>query len=106
MTFKSLLAATPGCSPRPKGFGVAIFEPDAWTQRLHSLQLRKQIHPASASGGTTGDPSRFDVERFLFPLFHKDTGSLADNLKQAKIDKAVRGWNHTSDHAPVWIELL
>ncbi|MHC2484823.1 hypothetical protein [Rhizobium leguminosarum] len=73
MTFKSLLAATPGLFATTRGFGVAIFEPDAWTQRLHSLQLRKQMHPASASGGTTGDPSRFDVDRFLFPLFHKDT---------------------------------
>lgn len=30
---------------------------------------------------------------------------LANGLKQAKVDKSVRGWDHTSDHAPVWIEL-
>lgn len=31
--------------------------------------------------------------------------SLATDLKQAKVDKFVRGWDHTSDHAPVWIEI-
>ncbi len=31
--------------------------------------------------------------------------ALADNLKQARVDKSVRGWDHTSDQAPVWIEL-
>lgn len=32
--------------------------------------------------------------------------ALAGDLKRAKVDKSVRGWDHTSDHAPVWIELL
>lgn len=26
-------------------------------------------------------------------------------LSKAQVDKHVRGWDHTSDHAPVWIEL-
>lgn len=30
---------------------------------------------------------------------------LAERLKKAEVDKHVRGWEHTSDHAPVWIEL-
>lgn len=30
--------------------------------------------------------------------------ALAEDLKQAGVDEFVRGWNHTSDHAPVWIE--
>ncbi len=30
---------------------------------------------------------------------------LAAGLKRAKVDKAVRGWDRTSDHAPVWIEV-
>jgi len=30
---------------------------------------------------------------------------LKDRLKSAKVDKLVRGWDHSSDHAPVWIEL-
>ncbi|MER9375485.1 hypothetical protein [Mesorhizobium sp. M0491] len=88
MKFKSLLATTPGLFATTKGFGVAIFEPDAWTQRLHSLQLRKQIHPASASGETAGDPSRFDVDRFLFPLFHNASAGryLVDILDDARYD--------------------
>jgi exodeoxyribonuclease-3 len=31
--------------------------------------------------------------------------AIADQLKIAGVDKAVRGWEHASDHAPVWIEL-
>jgi exodeoxyribonuclease-3 len=30
---------------------------------------------------------------------------LAPRLKAAGVDRQVRGWEKTSDHAPVWIEL-
>jgi exodeoxyribonuclease III len=30
---------------------------------------------------------------------------LKDRLISAQVDKEVRGWAHSSDHAPVWIEL-
>ena len=30
---------------------------------------------------------------------------LADRLVDAQVDRHVRGWEKTSDHAPVWIEL-
>ena len=30
---------------------------------------------------------------------------LKDRLIAAEVDKEVRGWSHSSDHAPVWIEL-
>lgn len=30
---------------------------------------------------------------------------LKDRLVTAKVDKDVRGWDHSSDHAPVWITL-
>ena len=29
----------------------------------------------------------------------------AKRLKSAGVDRSVRGWEKTSDHAPVWIEL-
>lgn len=31
--------------------------------------------------------------------------ALASRLVEAKVDRAVRGWEKSSDHAPVWIEL-
>jgi len=31
--------------------------------------------------------------------------ALAPRLKAAGVDRPVRGWEKTSDHAPVWIEL-
>jgi len=30
---------------------------------------------------------------------------LEERLLSAGVDKEVRGWEHSSDHAPVWIEL-
>jgi exodeoxyribonuclease-3 len=30
---------------------------------------------------------------------------IAKKLKQAQVDRHVRGWEKTSDHAPVWIEI-
>jgi exodeoxyribonuclease-3 len=30
---------------------------------------------------------------------------LAKKLKAAGVDRIPRGWEKTSDHAPVWIEL-
>jgi exodeoxyribonuclease-3 len=31
--------------------------------------------------------------------------SIAGDLKGAGVDRAVRGWEKASDHAPAWIEL-
>ena len=31
--------------------------------------------------------------------------AVAPRLTQAAVDREVRGWDKTSDHAPVWIEL-
>jgi exodeoxyribonuclease-3 len=33
------------------------------------------------------------------------SASLAGRLKGAGVSREVRGWDHSSDHAPVWIEL-
>lgn len=30
---------------------------------------------------------------------------LKDRLKEAGIDKDVRGWEHSSDHAPAWVKI-
>jgi exodeoxyribonuclease-3 len=32
--------------------------------------------------------------------------SIAERLETAQVDRAVRAWEHASDHAPVWIELV
>jgi len=31
--------------------------------------------------------------------------SLAPRLKAAGVDRSPRGWEKTSDHAPIWVEL-
>jgi exodeoxyribonuclease-3 len=30
---------------------------------------------------------------------------LTDRLVDAQVDRHVRGWEKSSDHAPVWVEL-
>ncbi|MER9255365.1 hypothetical protein NKI59_26890 [Mesorhizobium sp. M0598] len=74
-TLADLFQATPGLFATSKGFGLVLFEPDAWSSRLHSLQLRKQIHPAGRPDALGSDPSRFDVDQFVFPKF-KTSGAL------------------------------
>jgi exodeoxyribonuclease-3 len=33
------------------------------------------------------------------------SSALAPRLKDAQVDRHVRSWEKTSDHAPVWVEL-
>jgi exodeoxyribonuclease-3 len=42
-----------------------------------------------------------DCALIIFCLVHK----IADRLVAADVDREVRGWEKTSDHAPTWIEL-
>lgn len=63
---EKLLADSPGMFATSKGFGLAMFEPDAWTNHIHAIQIHKRIH---ATGDplavAANDPNR-DRDRFLF----------------------------------------
>ncbi|MNT89376.1 Exodeoxyribonuclease [compost metagenome] len=71
-----------------------------WTDAVRSL------HP---------DERIYTFWKYLRNAFARDAGlridhfllspSLRDRLTACGVDSNVRGWDHTSDHAPVWIEL-
>ncbi|MEO5685059.1 MAG: exodeoxyribonuclease III [Chitinophagaceae bacterium] len=71
-----------------------------WTDALRTLYPGKKIY-------TFWDYLRHAYERDAglrldhFLLSH----DLAKRLRSAGVDKEVRGWEKTSDHAPVWIQL-
>lgn len=73
---------------------------EGWTDAIRTLHPNEKIY-------TYWDYLRKAYERdaglrldhFLL------TEDLAERLKAGEVDRAVRGWEGASDHAPVWIEL-
>jgi exodeoxyribonuclease III len=99
-----------------------VYKPERWRDDALFRPEVKAAYAALLDQGWT------DAVRYLHPseriytfwkyfrnAFARDAGlridhlllspSLVGNLKRAGVDKEVRGWDHTSDHAPVWIEL-
>lgn len=71
-----------------------------WTDALRKLYPDETIYTfwdyfRDAFGRNAG----LRIDHFLL------SPSLDTRLKAAGVDKQVRGWEKTSDHAPVWIEL-
>jgi exodeoxyribonuclease III len=99
-----------------------VYKPERWAKdALFSPQARVKFAELVAQGWT-------DVVRHLFPdervytfwhywrrSFERNAGiridhallspALAPKLKAAGVDIAPRGWEGTSDHAPMWIEV-
>ena len=71
-----------------------------WTDALRTLHPGERIYTfwdyfRNAYARNAG----LRIDHFLL------TPDLAKRLKRAQVDTEVRGWEKTSDHAPVWIEL-
>jgi exodeoxyribonuclease-3 len=71
-----------------------------WTDALRSLYTDETIYTfwdyfRNAYGRNAG----LRIDHFLL------SPALANRLTAAGVDKQVRGWEKTSDHAPTWIEL-
>jgi exodeoxyribonuclease III len=71
-----------------------------WTDALRALHPTATIYTfwkyfRSAFARNSG----LRIDHFLL------TPDLARRLRRAEVDLAVRGWEKTSDHAPVWIEI-
>jgi exodeoxyribonuclease III len=89
----------------------ALFAPEAraayfrlleqgWTDALRALHPDERIYTfwdyfRNAFGRNAG----LRIDHLLL------SPPLADRLVNAQVDVAVRGWEKSSDHAPVWIEL-
>ena len=71
-----------------------------WTDALRTLHSGERIYSfwdyfRNAYGRDAG----LRIDHLLL------SPPLAGRLKDAQVDREVRGWEKTSDHAPVWIEL-
>ena len=71
-----------------------------WTDAVRHLYPNERIYTfwdylRNAYGRNAG----LRLDHFLL------NKNIAPRLKTAQVDKHVRGWEHSSDHAPVWIEL-
>jgi len=72
-----------------------------WTDAIRTLYPNERIYTfwdyfRDAYGRNAG----LRLDHFLL------NKHIADKLIRAQVDKHVRGWPGTSDHAPVWIELV
>ncbi|WP_454746701.1 exodeoxyribonuclease III [Ciceribacter selenitireducens] len=99
-----------------------VYAPERWRDdALFRPEVRQAFAELVAMGWTDAVRSLHPDERiytfwkYLRNAFARDAGlridhfllspSLRDRLTDCGVDKDVRGWDHTSDHAPVWIEL-
>jgi len=59
--------------------------------------------------GFTRSGITFETPTLVTPVSGSDSFLLSPEVsprpRKAEVDRHVRGWEHTSDHAPVWIEL-
>lgn len=99
------------------------YKPERWVEdALFRPEVRKAFHNLVAQGWTDAIRKLFpnEVIYTFFDYFRNAYGrnaglridhfllspQLNDRLLNAGVDKHVRGWEKTSDHAPVWIEII
>lgn len=101
---------------------IDVYKPERWLKDALFAPRARETYRAIVAQGWT------DALRHLFPdervytfwhywrnSFERDAGiridhallspALARKLKAAGVDRGPRGWEKTSDHAPVWVEL-
>ena len=99
-----------------------VYAPERWRDdALFRPEVREAYRRLIAQGWTDALRVLHPGERvytfwkFFRNAFARDAGlridhlllspNLAGGLIEAAVDRSVRGWERTSDHAPVWIEL-
>ena len=99
-----------------------VYKPERWTNdALFRIEVRQAYEDLVDQGWTDALRHLHPGERiytfwdYFRNAFARDAGlridhvllspGAADRLSAAQVDRDVRGWDHTSDHAPVWIEL-
>ncbi len=98
------------------------YKPERWARdALFDPQAREKFRAIVAQGWTDALLALHPGERtytfwaYWRQSFERDAGiridhallspPLAKQLKTAGVDRSPRGWDKTSDHAPIWIEL-
>ena len=101
---------------------IDVYKPERWVDdALFRIEVRDAFRQLVEQGWTdalrelNGDKRIYTFWHYFRNSFARDAGlridhfllnpSVAKRLVTAGVDKHVRGWDHTSDHAPVWIDL-
>jgi exodeoxyribonuclease-3 len=99
-----------------------VYKPERWTDdALFRTESREAFHKLVAQGWTDAlrklypDETVYTFWDYFRNAYGRNAGlridhfllspQLKDKLADAGVDKEVRGWEKTSDHAPVWIKL-
>jgi exodeoxyribonuclease III len=99
-----------------------VYKPERWKDdALFRVEVRDAYRALIGQGWTDAVRELHPGERiytfwdYFRNAYGRDAGlrldhfllspDVAERLVKAEVDKYVRGWEHTSDHAPVWIEL-
>lgn len=99
-----------------------VYKPERWVDdALFRPEVRSAFHNLVEQGWTDAIRKIYPEEKiytfwdYFRNAYSRDAGlridhfllspHLTSRLKGAGVDRHVRGWEKTSDHAPVWIEL-
>lgn len=99
-----------------------VYKPERWEDdALFRIEVRNSYRRLVGQGWTDAirhlhpDQRIYTFWDYFRNAFGRDAGlridhflvspDVASRLSDGGVDKHVRGWDHTSDHAPTWIEL-
>jgi exodeoxyribonuclease-3 len=99
-----------------------VYKPERWVDdALFRVEVREAFSRLTRQGWTDAlrqihpDETIFTFWDFFRDAYRRDAGLRIDHLllnapaaarlKDAQVDRAVRGWEKPSDHAPTWVEL-
>jgi exodeoxyribonuclease-3 len=99
-----------------------VYKPERWLDdALFAPEVREAFFRLTGQGWTDAlrtihpDETIYTFWDYFRNAYRRNAGlridhlllspALADRLVDAQVDMHVRGWEKTSDHAPVWIEL-
>ncbi len=99
-----------------------VYKPERWADdALFRPETRAAFHSLVQQGWTDAlrtlypDETIYTFWDYFRNAFQRNAGlridhfllspQLKDHLRSGGVDRQVRGWEKTSDHAPVWIEL-
>jgi exodeoxyribonuclease-3 len=101
---------------------IDVYKPERWVDdALFRPEVRAAFKTLAAQGWTDAIRKLYPEEKiytfwdYFRNAYGRDAGlridhfllspNLSSRLTGANVDRHVRGWEKTSDHAPVWIEL-
>jgi exodeoxyribonuclease-3 len=99
-----------------------VYTPERWRKDALFAAEARERYAALVDQGWTDAIRRLHPDQRIYTFWHywrnsfeRDAGiridhallspSLAKRLKAAGVDRTPRGWEKTSDHAPIWVEV-